>query len=746
MKKYGFYRSFFLLAAVMLSINLLSNIFLCIFFLHQNAQQVRGSDRVYLEVASEQLTRDMSGELNGLLQSLFLCAGYQDYILNVSQQYKNNWIACVRDMMDALEDITASRPDLLRDCAIYKRSDCLFLSAAYGYRRLGRPINQNYVHIYGIDEIDRIPTGMSLRSCYIENGQGIPTLAATAVYKFNEDCMTIFVLNEQYYYHLFYDSPLADTGDSVCVLDEGGGILFSNHLSPESAEELAERLSSLPQDRHPLLAKTLRFNQTWMECTVIRNRYTGWSLMKATPVQAVYHGAFRIVAIFTGFFLLSCAAGFAVTRRISFKAYQPLKKIADNIRLIGETENAASEYTLIEQYVDISQKQMEQFRGLVEANRVTIKERFIRYICRERKVQMSLVSEYLDMLGLSIEYLHFYAALVTFDDTVMTEGGYPYQSILKFEAIDALENRCRSGMQILACDYDEHSILLFIQAQSGERTQIIDSILQFLDHTIRQQFLISYFLALGIRVSALEEVCLSFVSALQQSRLRFYIPISQRTLYRLEGKTDSADALLPLSELIRSSDCTPESGIQILQQADKLFSAVRMGEDDCRRLLQQLADLLYRIADRAAPDMTNDFRSYIIYPQKHFWKLQEYLSFGQALLSEYAGENIGVNTTVSRIHRFIDTHLDSDLSLIRIAGHIGLNAKYISRIYKESTGENLNNYINRQRLKRAAELLRDSSLTVEEISQRVGFTSSAYFIKRFKQQFGSTPKRFRDGG
>lgn len=61
------------------------------------------------------------------------------------------------------------------------------------------------------------------------------------------------------------------------------------------------------------------------------------------------------------------------------------------------------------------------------------------------------------------------------------------------------------------------------------------------------------------------------------------------------------------------------------------------------------------------------------------------------------------------------------------------------RKIKANTGQNVNEYIKICRLKKATELLASNRYMIKEISYMVGFSSSSYFAKEFKNQFGISP-------
>lgn len=102
------------------------------------------------------------------------------------------------------------------------------------------------------------------------------------------------------------------------------------------------------------------------------------------------------------------------------------------------------------------------------------------------------------------------------------------------------------------------------------------------------------------------------------------------------------------------------------------------------------------------------------------------------------------NHLISVLHDYIQNHLDSDVSLVKLAELVYLNPTYLSRVYKNITHTNLSNYIYNARLSKAKKMLRESNTKVHEIAGAVGFESVAYFIRSFKKSTGMTPQEYRE--
>lgn len=98
---------------------------------------------------------------------------------------------------------------------------------------------------------------------------------------------------------------------------------------------------------------------------------------------------------------------------------------------------------------------------------------------------------------------------------------------------------------------------------------------------------------------------------------------------------------------------------------------------------------------------------------------------------------------LKKLIKFIEENYAEPLTREELAAIVGLNANYLSTIFTTYTGKRLTAYINELRIKRAAELLKESNEKVINIAFTVGFESLATFNRLFKQQMEMTPTQFR---
>lgn len=96
------------------------------------------------------------------------------------------------------------------------------------------------------------------------------------------------------------------------------------------------------------------------------------------------------------------------------------------------------------------------------------------------------------------------------------------------------------------------------------------------------------------------------------------------------------------------------------------------------------------------------------------------------------------------IAEWIRVNISSELNLITIADHFGLNPNYLSRIFKKEQGLGLKEYILKIKLDYAKRLLTTTTLSINEISEQSFFYDSKHFMRLFKQKNGVTPSQYRE--
>lgn len=100
---------------------------------------------------------------------------------------------------------------------------------------------------------------------------------------------------------------------------------------------------------------------------------------------------------------------------------------------------------------------------------------------------------------------------------------------------------------------------------------------------------------------------------------------------------------------------------------------------------------------------------------------------------------------VLRIQKYIEgNYTNQNLNVNSIADDLQRNAQYITRIFKENTGEGILNYINNYRINKALELMQTNEYTLEEISKMIGYSNVRAFRRAFIKIIGDIPSKYKN--
>jgi transcriptional regulator, araC family len=116
--------------------------------------------------------------------------------------------------------------------------------------------------------------------------------------------------------------------------------------------------------------------------------------------------------------------------------------------------------------------------------------------------------------------------------------------------------------------------------------------------------------------------------------------------------------------------------------------------------------------------------------------------FGEMLCPGRKARNYG--KTVRAAMQLICRETRINWRAEELAGKLFVSESKLRKNFKRETGINLRQYIERQVFARAKELLAGNSLSIEEISESLGFCDRFYFSRRFTSSFGITPAAYRN--
>lgn len=575
-------------------------------------------------------------------------------------------------------------------------SSSTFLSSAMIYNS-----SMNYIftsegdHASVMSDLFHDRSAVNLLISRRERGSGVPVKRRTAggeCYSFlffepnvtNSGSLLLNVRADWYERQLLGIS----SGDNCVLLDESGTTVVagSDPLANEAQKvwsALTKQLT-LGKDNGFIISKNGK--DGWMYC---RLNSLGWYYLRAFSAETISPGMTRMRNSALCMLFVVCTLLVGGTLYALVVLYLPIRAIREALKNAGAADEA-----MVRQVDKLLENQLEQ----------------------RLSEQMAHLLE-----GCSVESVHFPAALILTDahdsETVRQVAD---------SCVHAITARSDFGCAVVVCDCNEEDV---------------------------QELCCGISDAIGCRClygharNTPAELAQCYQNLLELWQLRF-LYVGQQVLS--EKLMDACQAF-PSFE---TKDAAP------------LFTALRTGQlDEARQCWKRLFEQIRR-------GRVSDVRFSVRYIFKNLTALQTELGFEPMNL---AHDMIDGLEDVRHLHQTLDSvfvrivaaqndrrrnkldqlaarirerigagYGDDALSAQHIADEMGMNAVYLGRLFRESTGMSISEAINHTRIENAKRLLLSTASPIDSISAAVGFNNSKYFYVVFKNIVGITPKQFRN--
>ena len=96
----------------------------------------------------------------------------------------------------------------------------------------------------------------------------------------------------------------------------------------------------------------------------------------------------------------------------------------------------------------------------------------------------------------------------------------------------------------------------------------------------------------------------------------------------------------------------------------------------------------------------------------------------------------------NQVKKYIEDHFQEELSLDILADKMEISPKYLSRIFKQSIGVNLSEYLMYIRIENAKKMLL-ADMSMKDVMEKIGMNNRTTFTRAFKRLEGITPNEYR---
>ena len=99
---------------------------------------------------------------------------------------------------------------------------------------------------------------------------------------------------------------------------------------------------------------------------------------------------------------------------------------------------------------------------------------------------------------------------------------------------------------------------------------------------------------------------------------------------------------------------------------------------------------------------------------------------------------------IEQVIEYLEYHYAEDVNFNDVASEFFITPNYLYRRFKEKKNKSVMQYLEEIRMKKAKELLKNTTLSVTEVAARTGYGDPNYFSRIFKKTCGKTPREFRN--
>ncbi|MHC4871464.1 MAG: AraC family transcriptional regulator [Planctomycetota bacterium] len=104
------------------------------------------------------------------------------------------------------------------------------------------------------------------------------------------------------------------------------------------------------------------------------------------------------------------------------------------------------------------------------------------------------------------------------------------------------------------------------------------------------------------------------------------------------------------------------------------------------------------------------------------------------------------NLLIKRFQKTIEQHVDENINVSQIADIMDISREHLARIFKEYMGVSPHEFLQNYKMRFACHMLKESSMSIKQISNNLGYDQPGHFTRTFKRAVGVPPREFREKG
>lgn len=478
---------------------------------------------------------------------------------------------------------------------------------------------------------------------------------------------------------------------------------------------------------------------------------TGWKIYSTVPVSTFYELSNFNQKLIIGICLFASVVGIVLSGILALVSYNPIKRTVMKIKHLTDHSPdlmMTNELGLIDYAFNELSNKVSSLEDTLLTNSPVIKHNVVLNMLRNAYSPEELAEE-VSFLFIPHLYAHYCCLLVSIDEAV-TERNSPFFShFMNTLNMKAFQEPLHE-YHVISAELTDNKIAIIVCADK-ENNQILDRISNSLISERGDQWNQNSKISWGSWVTELKDIHISYNEAELLMKYGYFLPEQSilKELHILDRENSLEEIPQTLFSQFRDKLQARQTG-GLIDSVDQLTKVLQEGNYPAHYCHFVLANIVFIYSDylkciRYKPftdEQTDLYQQYLqIKNVQEFrnWLFDSITVFTNQMEKRSSERAI---SSIKLAKQYIDLHLSEDLSLDVVAAKVFISPKYMSRLFKEELGVTYTEYVTSKRLEKAKTLIERNNMTIEQIAVTVGYGTSAYFIKKFKETYGCTPGNY----
>lgn len=523
---------------------------------------------------------------------------------------------------------------------------------------------------------------------------------------------------------------------------------------------------------HVISTTDLHVEQAQLESesqSLYHSEFTGWSYIGGFVGQQVFSFASMFIYGWIGIAVLFILAGAVWMMYMTKRNYEPIQTILSRVQKYTKSKSIlragkkSDEFYFIEQALDSLIEQTDTYQEIHEQD-MMVRWRLFFLELKEghRTINGDIWGKEMKSLGMPETFYPSFVAIYEVDQYYELFVKYTErdQHLLKFVLANVVKETAEPYKVHVWTEWTaKHQLTAFYQVtdESCNNDDFTATLVERVRLWIEENLNFTITVGLGPIIDQPETLHDAFAGAAESLDFKSTLGRNRVIRYQAAESNKNGEEYMSM-QLIRPLAQSYRTGEGDWRKSfHDIFTGLRNAQTSREDIMQMMNYVIYhlyremtQLPDEVQALWKDEVQPSLMEALESFELLDELESCFLEILS-HAESKLRIQLEERTHHKLIqdvknyilEHYANPDLSLDHLQDVFRLNGKYISRLFKEYYGERLIDFILRVKIECSKELLKDTSKSLQDVANAVGYIHVMSYIRAFKKLVGTTPGEFR---